>query len=258
MSMSPMRFHFVLALILFPSVNFIASQAGLIITANTPGANGMGATNAGIPATFGDNISLPEPGDPVFLTYSGATGVVGTPNIGLTWSSVGGSNANRWEFHSWGGAGVANTGGGVLQMDGTITNSVFSITFTPSANAGVRLNSFNFVGDTNNGSTYQYRVDVVNLSSPGLVFTQTTAPWITSTSLTPSNSSSYAGAPEVIIGYNGELGSSYRLDITRIAGSGGAVDMAIDNLNFDQIPEPSSALLFLLGITLVRLFPHRS
>ncbi len=225
------------SLILFAAT--CASDAGTIIRANTPGANGMGASNGVIPATFGDNISLSAPGNAVFETYAGTGGIVGTPDIGLTWSATGGSNNNRWEFHTWGGATVANSGGGALQPDGTQLNSVFSVTFTPGTYSGVKLNSFNFVGDTNNGHTYQYRIDVVNLSTSEADFTTTTAPWITATAQNPGTNGTFANAPTVNMNFSGEKGVPYRLDIVRITPpsgtTGGAVDMAIDNLDFDQI-----------------------
>ncbi len=212
-----------------------ASNAGTIVRANTPGANGMGASNAAIPATFGDNIALSAPGNAVFETYANGGGTVGTPDIGLTWSATGGSNNNRWEFHTWGGATVANSGGGALQMDGSSVSSTFSITFTPNASSAVMLKSFNFVGDTN-GDTYQYRIDVVNTASGEVVQTQSTALWTTATGQNPGTNGTYAGAPAIALNFSGNTGTAYRLDLTRIAGSGSAVNIAIDNLDFDQIP----------------------
>jgi autotransporter-associated beta strand protein len=216
-----------------------ASSAGTIIRANSPGSNGMGATNTAIPATFGDNIALSAPGNAVFETYAGSGGIVGTPDIELTWSATAGSNGNRWESHAWGGATAANTGGGALQTDGTQVNSTFSITFTPGTFSAVKLNSFNFVGDTNNGHTYQYRVDVLNLNTSNVDFTTTTAPWITATAQNPGTNGTFANAPAVTLNFSGAKGVSYRLDIVRITPpsgtTGGPVDMAIDNLDFDQI-----------------------
>lgn len=212
-----------------------AASAGTIIRANTPGSNGMGGKNTAVTATFGDNIALAAPGNAVFETYAGTGGTVGTPDLGLTWSATAGTNANRWEFHDWAGATTANSGGGVLQMDGGAINSTFSITFTPSAGAGVVLKSFNFIGDTN-GDSYQYRVDVVNTATSAVALTQTTALWTTATAQTPSTNGTFAGAPTVTLNFTGTAATTYRLDLTRIAGagSGAAVDIAIDNLDFDQ------------------------
>ncbi len=210
-------------------------HAGTIVRAN-PG----GTQNTNVPQTFGDNISLEAPGNNVFETYEGGDGTVGTPAIGLTWSVTGGTDANAWQFHNWGGAGAANTGGGVLQLDGSVTGSRFSLTFTPEAFATVKINSFNFVGDTNSDS-YQYRVEVVSLSDETVVFTTDTPLWTTDTAQNPGNTDPpvWAGAPKVEIGYTGEQGIAYRLDLTRIddysARPGSRVNIAVDNIDFDQL-----------------------
>ncbi len=243
---------------LFYLTALLASAATLpaatIIRADTPNANGQPNTNQPIPATFGDNITANSPAAApfVFETLPGVGGVTGTPDINLTWSATGGTNNNRWESHTWGGAGSANTGGGVLQMDGAAINSQFSITFTPgNATTAVVLNSFNFVGDTDSDG-YQYRVDIVGLTLNTVVLTSTTVPWTTSTSQNPGNTNPdlWAGAPAVLLNFTGEAGVAYRLDLVRTGtptGASSPVDIAIDNLSFDQIPEPSIALLTGLG-----------
>lgn len=231
----------------------VPAHAATIIRANSPGANGMGASNANIGSTFGDNIALAAPGNAVFETFAGTTGTVGTPDIGLTWSATGGTNANAWQFHAWGGAGAANSGGGVLQMDGSSTNSRFSITFQPTIDVAVMLNSFNFVGDTN-GDIYQYRVDIVNLTTFAVDFTTTTGTWTTAVGQNPGNTDpdSWAGAPQVVMNFTGDIGTAYRLDLVRLnsdtTNAGSRVDIAIDNLSFDQVPEPSSVLLGGIGL----------
>ena len=191
------------------------------IAANTPGSNGMGATNSNVTATFGDNIALAAPGNAVFVTAAGVDGVVGTPAIDLSWANTGGT---AWQYHAWTGAG-----GGALQMDGSAAGSTFSVTFTPSANARLKLNSFNFIGDTN-GDIYQYRVDLVDLTTNTVVFTTTPATWTTSTATSP-----YNAAPQVTINYTATTNVAYRLDIVRIGGTGNAYNIAIDNLSFDQL-----------------------
>lgn len=240
----------------------IAGFADVIILGNTPGANGMGAQNTAVPSNWASNTGgAIDQSNPVFAMTSNSQGTWGTPNIGLTWSATGGSNANRWEFHGWSGATTANSGGGVLQMDGTQVNSVFSIGFTPDPGHRVILNGFNFVGDTNNGHTYQYTVEVINLLNSSAVFTTTTNPWITATSQNPGTNGTWANAPGINLGVTGDFDTAYRLDVRRIAPlggtTGGAVDMAIDNLSIGQqaIPEPTAALLFgsfLLGAVLKR------
>ncbi len=214
-------------------------SAGTIIRANSPGANGMGAQNTSIPNTFGDHIALATPGNTSFETNLGVDSLPGTPGIGLTWSATAGIASNRWEFHTWAGATPANTGGGALQMDGSSPNSTFSVTFTPAAATRLILNSFNFVGDTNN-DTYQYRVDIVDASSGTIEQTTTTNPWTTNTSQTPQSNGTFAGAPAINLNFTGNTGTPYRLDITRIGGTGSALNIAIDNLDFAQTPTPGT------------------
>ncbi|SHJ63209.1 PEP-CTERM protein-sorting domain-containing protein [Rubritalea squalenifaciens DSM 18772] len=221
---------------------YAAAILGLVSTGNLMATtiilgNAGSGTNTNIPDTFGDNVSASDPGR--FEVTDG-----GTPNIGLTWDASGGTNANSWQFHGWGGSDYA--AGGALQMDGSSTNSIFSITFTPEAGFGVVLNGFDFVGDTNN-DTYQYRVDLVRTFDNNTVFTTTTAEWTTDTSQPQEN------APSVTIDYTGALGEEYRLDLVRLnddsSDTGSRVDIAIDNLSFGQtaIPEPTSTALVGLG-----------
>ncbi len=208
-------------------LSFLALPAGArtIVAANTPGSNGMGATNSNIPATFGDNIALAAPGNAVFATSAGAAGIVGTPNIDLNWTYTGASTG--WQFHAWTGA-AGKAGGGALQMDSAVVNSTYSVTFTPSGGAKVVLNSFNFIGDTNS-DTYQYRVDLVNVTTGATVFTTTPALWTTNTATSP-----YCAAPTITINHTAATTDPLRLDIVRIGGAGVAGNIAIDNLDFDQ------------------------
>lgn len=195
-----------------------------VISANTPNANGMGATNGNVTATFGDNIALAAPGNAVFQTSAGVEGIVGTPSIGLDWSRSGtASGASAWQYHSW-----TNAGGGALQMDGSVTGSTYSVTFTPSTNARLVLHSFQFIGDTN-GDVYQYRVDLVNVMTNEVVFTTSPASWTTATASSPNN-----GAPTITINYTASTNDPHRLDLVRIGGAGSGSNIAIDNLSFDQ------------------------
>lgn len=238
----PPKVSFLQGAVLFSAIACMdVTSAATVITANTPGSNGQPGTNVAIPNTFGDNISLAAPGNGVFVTSAGVTGVVGTPDIDLTWSRSGTAGGqNRWESHQWGGSGLANTGGGVIQIDGSVVGSTYSVTFTPTATTAVRVNGFNFIGDTN-GDVYEYRVDLVNLTTNLTVATVSPATWTTNHAL-PSS-----GGPSISLNYDGELGIAYRLDMVRIAGAGSGSNIAIDNLSFDQIPEPSAAFLGALG-----------
>lgn len=215
-----------------------SAQAATVIVANTPNANGMGNTNTQIPSTFGDNITTGSTGVGTVFTITTENGFAGTPDIGLTWARTGtnnGGNSGNWEFHGW-----TNAGGGALQLDGDRVNDAFSITFTPTATTGVVLNGFNFIGDTN-GNNYQFRVDVVRLSDNVVVSTQPTASWTTNTAQ-PNNN-----APSVALNYTGDIGVAYRLDLVGLT-VGNANNIAIDNLSFSQVPEPSIGLLGAIGL----------
>ena len=227
------------------------SSARTVILANAPGTSPNGGSNTNIPATFGDNVAATATN--IFDATAGTDGTVGTPGIDLTWTAVasplGSTNANAWQFHTWGGATTANTGGGTLQLDGSRTGSKFNLTFTPVINATVKLNSFNFVGDTN-GDSYQYRVRVVRTSDSQVVFTTDTAPWTTATAQNPTNTEpdTWTGAPKVEINFTGTQGVAYRLEIERLdddsARTGSRVDIAIDNLDFDQLTAVQNDLVW--------------
>lgn len=227
------------------------SSARTVIVANAPGTAPNGGSNSNIPATFGDNIAATVTN--IFDATAGADGTIGTPDIGLTWSAtaspLGSANANAWQFHAWGGATVANTGGGVLQLDGSRTGSIFAVTFTPAINATVKLNSFNFVGDTN-ADVYQYRVRVVRVADAQVVFTTDTVQWTTATTQNPSNTDpdTWTGAPKVDLNYTGVQGVTYRLEIERLnddtARIGSRVDIGIDNLDFDQLTTVQNNLVW--------------
>ena len=240
------------SLMLAATATFASSaSARTVILANAPGTAPNGATNANIPATFGDNVAATATN--ILDATAGTDGTVGTPGIGLTWgttaSPLGATNANAWQFHAWGGAGAANTGGGALQLDGSRTGSKFNITFTPVINATVKLNSFNFLGDTN-GDSYQYRVRVVRTTDSQVVFTTDTASWTTATAQNPTNTDpdTWTGAPKVDINYTGTQGVTYRLEIERLdddsARTGSRVDIAIDNLDFDQLTTVQNDLVW--------------
>ena len=232
---------------LLPAVTF----ARTVILANAPGTAPNGANNSNIPATFGDNVA--DSITNIFDATAGTDGTVGTPGIGLTWGAVasplGSTNANAWQFHNWSGSTPANAGGGALQLDGSRTGSKFNLTFTPVVNATVKLNSFNFVGDTN-GDSYQYRVRVVRTTDSQVVFTTDTALWTTATAQNPTNTEpdTWAGAPKVDINFTGTQGIAYRLEIERLdddsARTGSRVDIAIDNLDFDQLTTVQNDLVW--------------
>ena len=209
-----------------------ASASTIII-----GNNGLGQ-NQTIPDSFGDDVSASEAGR--FTVTDG-----GTPNIDLTWSAVdngAGNNTTKWDFHNW---GLAVTGdGGALQLndsagaasggaDSFIRNNVHQITFTPDTGYGVVINGFNFIGDTD-PDTYQYDWRVVNDATSAVLASGQTVQWTTDD--TDVGRPAWDGAPGVDISYIGAVGVALRLEVAQSIGStGNAFNIAIDNLDFEQI-----------------------
>lgn len=220
--------------------------ASALLTAHATAAtvitnNGRTSDNVDIPQTFGDNITTATADISVSL---GVGGFIGTPNIDLGWSSTGGSGGqtNNWQHHRATG-GTPSPGGGALQMDGGVVGSTYSVTFTPQAGYGVVLNSFSFVNDTtSNNVNYYYTVSIIDVTASNPILT-------TNVSFNPSVSNTVPLAT-VNLNTTGAIGNTLRLQLQRTAGAGTAGagnDIYIDNLSFDQVPEPSVALLGGMG-----------
>lgn len=203
--------------------------------------NGRSSSSVVIAQTFGDNISV---GTVDITVAAGINGTIGTPNVGLGWSATGGSNAARWEHHIAGGS-TPSAGGGALQMDGSQVGSTYSVTFTPDAGYGVVLGSFNFLNDTTGGNVnYNYTINLVDVTNSTTVYTS-------NFNFNPSISNTVP-LSTITVNTTGAIGSTLRLEFVRSAAvsgtEGSAVDIYIDNLRFDQVPEPSAALLGAIGV----------
>lgn len=143
------------------------------------------------------------------------------PNIGLNWTYTGASTG--WQFHAWTGAAGEVTAGPCRWTVRWSTARIRSPLPRPAAR--VILNSFNFIGDTNS-DTYQYRVDLVNVTTGTRCSTTTGA-------VDQHRRDPYCAAP-CSINHTAATTDPLRLDIVRIGGAGVAGNIAIDNLDFDQ------------------------
>ena len=167
---------------------------------------------------YGDNIAADSED---YTVSRGLTGVIGTPDITLDW-------IGQWETYiEWDGRGD------VAQSDFN-GGSVLSILFTPSATSAVRVVSFE-LDEWVAGGDGQIMWDVSNSNGQMLA----SGVW------TMNNAGGRSlVAPDII----GAIGDPVTLNLT--LGSGLPSYFAVDNLTFDQVPEPSALLGSLPAVTL--------
>jgi len=183
--------------------------------------NGISVPNdTTMPGTYGDNVSSTGP-DANGHTYG--MGNAFTPKIQLAYGP--GTSVRYYNDASW---------PTVAYLTGVAAND---FTFTPDPGYGVKINSFNLIdypsfggGHTNTWTIYKDVAGGTVLAS-GTV----TVPPNTTTSVTT--------------GFGGYMGTTI-LRITQVTQER-TDDLALDNLNFDQIPEPSTIALLSLGGLLV-------
>jgi len=171
------------------------------------------ANNTQIAQSFGDNVSSPGNG----IAVSGFA----TPGVALTWST--GVGGGEWDYYV---DSVWSAG----QLDGSNVGTTHRVTFTPTATAGVSIKSFNFHPYYNNGLNYTYD-------------------W----SVTDGATVLASGSIEVVcdgtknhpvtINYAGSLGQALTLNITRTGGNDSSQNIAVDDIRFSQLPEPSGPFL---------------
>jgi len=185
----------------------LVSQAA-ILTFDTGQAN-----NADLASNFGSNLSADIAGANI---SNGAT-----PNIGLTWAP----SPDVWEIH--GAATFSSVGDGkVAQMDLNGGEADSTITFSVDAGFTFQLNSL-VIGhasdQTEPDNTWTLTLTEVGGSQ---VFSHTTI------ALGPGDTET------VNFNFQGTTGTDYILKFD----DGGAdhVRAGIDNLSFNQIPEPAS------------------
>jgi hypothetical protein len=164
---------------------------------------------------FGDNVNASSAD---YNVSAGVAGIVGTPDITIDW-------LGQWDtYTSWDGRG--NVG----QTDFNGGNPI-SIMFTPSSGFGVRLGSFELDEWAGGGSGDITWSIAGSISGP-----LGTGNW------TMSNA---GGRSLVSPNISGVAGESLTLSFNLNTGSGSY--FALDNLSFDQVPEPSTLALGALG-----------
>jgi hypothetical protein len=165
---------------------------------------------------YGDNVSANSAD---YTVYAGRTGIIGTPDIDLDWVGIG------WDTYiDWDGRGsVAQTDFG----DGNL----LSIMFMPSAISAVRVVSFQLDEWAGGGAgSIDWSLD--GPISGRLAFGN----W------TMTDAGGRSGLfPDV----TGAVGENISLNF-KLAG-GDPYYLALDNLTFDQVPEPSTWALGALG-----------
>lgn len=154
----------------------------------------------------------------------------GTPNIAVTWSPV---DANGWQSYTDGGwtnpSPIVDTGTGLYQMDNAIDGASYTIQLAPDAGFNAILSSIDF-NVYNNGGAFNIDWSVTG-SSSGLLDSDTfVAPTDANTTLSFGD-------------LTGTGSESLLLTLNIGAGSGIGSYLAADNIAFDQVPEPSTALL---------------
>lgn len=167
---------------------------------------------------YGDNISANSPD---WTVSEGRAGFVGTPNITLDWLGT------SWDSYTgWDGRGS------VAQTDfGLGVNSALSILFSPSALFSVRLVSFQLDEWAGGGAG-----DIAWSITGSVSGERAGGNWIM------SNAGGRSGLFPDITGVAGES-----LTLNLILKSGEPSYFALDNLTFDQVPEPSTWALGALG-----------
>jgi hypothetical protein len=171
---------------------------------------------------YGSNVSSSSAD---YNVSAGATGVTGTPNIALTWGT------GYQTYTAWDGRG------NVAQTDFTQAGAPQEIllTLTPQAGSGVLVNSFaldEWAGGGDANVNWQLADSVGTLAS-GAWTRNTGGRDVINTGLTLGDV---------------RLGEAVTLKLTRISGEGSY--LALDNLVFDQVPEPSTIALGLMGLGL--------
>jgi hypothetical protein len=208
---------------------FAATQAGRADTQIT--FEGFSGNNVNIStlAGYGSKVSASSADYTVSL---GAGGMTGTPDISLTWG-VGFQTYTGWDGR-----------GKVAQLDfNASTNNPINLVFTPSASAGVLIKSFELDEWAGGGSaalTWSIFDSGGTLASG--TWTKTDA----------------GGRDTITTGINLSdvgIGLPVTLRISRTAGLPSY--LALDNLTFDQVPEPSTVALGLVGAGLGALAMRR-
>lgn len=207
-----------------------------------------GQTSGGIiNPGFGSNVSVSGPG----ITVTGA----GTPNIGLTWGvTPNGANPIQWNYYDngsfdgWSAAQLLNS----YYTNTPPTTTPHTLTFTPTGDVAVQINSFQFVTweqpAPGENEVFDYTWTVVDANNNSDVLGTGTVPEF-GASTTPI---------DVSIDVTGAVDEPLTLELLRTAfspdpedGSPTGQNIGIQNLDFDQTPEPTSLGIISFGLVLL-------
>ena len=178
--------------------------------------------NSPIIAGFGSNAGASSPGVSVFG--------LGTPNIALAFQGSGagsGTSVTRWDYYI---DAVWSAG----QLNGSRAGEFHSLVFTPSLSAAVSIGSFNFHPYYASAETFDYHWSVLDGAN------------VLASGSSSFGSDGTANHP-VTINFTGNLGEALTLRWDRVGGTGDGQNIAVDDIRFAQVPEPSIIALLSLG-----------
>jgi len=224
----------------------LITTAGILLSAATAanatiiGFGNLGGNNTTVPGTLGSFANVVGNG---FVVTNGAT-----PNISLTWDTI-------WDIHTstnFGPIENQTIGGGDWDNEGSIPRvgqldtGNHTIIFGATPTWAVRINSFDFgLSGENPGTRNSVWTVSLTGATAGLVWSQSV----------PLENSLGASVLTLTPTYTPALNETYTLLFNRTADTGSVSTdgrMAIDNLSFNQIPEPSSmSLVGLFGVALL-------
>ena len=209
-------------------------------TLNNRGLEFLNTQKDGTGNTFGSRINTVGP-----ITYqetvgayihnvSFAEGNGWTPNIALTWTGI------HFDSYLW--IDGAGNRGNVVQLDSTSPASPADLVFTPDADWAVLINSFD-LDEHPNTLDDDTVIDWVIFDATGTLASGTWGDMnnVNDPLMQGGRTTIYTGltADDVTIGNI--------VTLRFMQTSGNKTYTAMDNLNFDQIPEPATLMLLGLG-----------
>lgn len=183
---------------------------------------GFTLDNQAFPPDYGSNVSSSSAD---YTVSSGATGITGTPNISATWGP------GFQTYTAWDGRGE------VGQLDfSAVDPDQITLTLTPESGFAVLVQSFDLDYFAGGGDVN------LNWSVSDSVGTLASGLW------TQDNA---GGRDTINTGLNlGDVRVGEAVTITFTMNSGSPSYIALDNLVFDQVPEPSTTAIALTGLAL--------